>query len=98
MLPLDDEGGDLYDKMQDGILLCKLINFAMPDTIDPRAIHKVNKLNNFKKHENVTLGLNSAKAIGCRVINIASHDIIDGKRHLILGVTWQGIAVSTDTT
>ena len=68
----------------------------MPDTIDPRAIHKVNKLNNFKKHENVTLGLNSAKAIGCRVINIDSHDIIDGKRHLILGVTWQGIAVSTD--
>ena len=36
LLPLKEDGADLYDKIGDGILLCKLINFAVPDTIDPR--------------------------------------------------------------
>merc|ERR1712032_1804847 len=36
-LPLKKDGSDMYEKMDDGILLCKIINLAAPDTIDERA-------------------------------------------------------------
>jgi len=39
-LPLKKDGSDMYEKMDDGILLCKIINLAAPDTIDERAINK----------------------------------------------------------
>ena len=34
--------------MDDGILLCKMINLATPDTIDERVINKAEKLSIFK--------------------------------------------------
>lgn len=40
LLPIDTEGKQLYDKIKDGILLCKIINHSCPDTIDERAINK----------------------------------------------------------
>jgi len=39
-LPLKKDGSDMYEAMDDGILLCKIINLAAPDTIDERAINK----------------------------------------------------------
>jgi len=92
LLPLKDGGDDLYQKIDDGILLCKLINFAVPDTIDPRAINLGKNLSLFKKHENLTLAITSAKSIGCHVINMDSHSLRDGTMHLILGLLWQIIA------
>jgi hypothetical protein len=71
----------------------KLINFAVPETIDPRAINKANKLSVFKKHENLTLGITSAQAIGCHVVNMDSHTLSEGRKHLVLGLLWQIIAV-----
>ena len=43
--------------------LSELINMAVPDTIDNRAINKTKngKISLFKKHENLTLAINSAK-------------------------------------
>ena len=38
----------MYQKMDDGILLCKMINLAAPDTIDERVINKGQKLSIFK--------------------------------------------------
>lgn len=92
LLPLKDGGDDLYQKIDDGILLCKLINFAVPDTIDDRAINVGKKLSVFKKHENLTLAITSAKSIGCHVVNMDSHTLTEGKKHLILGLLWQIIA------
>jgi plastin-1 len=43
------------------LFFSKLINFAVPDTIDPRVINKGAKLSLFKKHENLTLAINSAQ-------------------------------------
>ncbi|CAG0917700.1 unnamed protein product, partial [Notodromas monacha] len=45
------------------------------------------------KHENLTLALNSAQAIGCNVINIDAHDLAKGKPHLVLGLLWQIIRI-----
>ena len=73
--------------------LSYLINLAKPETIDERAINKGAKMSIFKRHENLNLAINSAKAIGINVINIDSHIIEEGKRHIILGVIWQIIAI-----
>jgi len=92
LLPIDPEGRTLYDKVKDGILLCKVINHSCPDTIDERAINKRN-LSVYTKHENLTLAISSASAIGCNVVNIDAHDLSKGKPHLVLGLLWQIIRI-----
>ncbi|XP_071440139.1 plastin-2 isoform X1 [Hetaerina americana] len=92
LLPIDAEGKYLYDKVKDGILLCKIINHSCPDTIDERAINKKN-LTLYTKHENLTLALNSAQAIGCNIVNIDAHDLANGTPHLVLGLLWQIIRI-----
>uniref|UniRef100_A0A0L8GZM9 Plastin-2 n=1 Tax=Octopus bimaculoides TaxID=37653 RepID=A0A0L8GZM9_OCTBM len=91
-LPLNPESDDLYKKMADGILLCKLINITCPDTIDERGINK-NNPNVYRKHENLVLALNSARSIGCNIVNIGAEDIQEGTQHLILGLLWQVIRI-----
>jgi len=92
LLPIDSNGNDLYDKVKDGILLCKLINQSCPETIDERAINKKN-LSLYNKIENLTLALSSSQSIGCNVINIDAHDLLKGKQHLVLGLLWQIIRI-----
>ena len=38
----------MYEKMDDGILLCKMINLAAPETIDERVINVGKKISIFK--------------------------------------------------
>lgn len=71
----------------------KLINLAVPDTIDERGINKKN-LNTYTKLENLTLARNSAQAIGCNIVNIDGPDLASGTPHLVLGLLWQIIRVS----
>ncbi|RVW70228.1 Fimbrin-5 [Vitis vinifera] len=78
-LPLDPSTNDLFDLVKDGVLLCKLINVAVPGTIDERAINTKRVLNPWERNENHTLCLNSAKAIGCTVVNIGTQDLIEGR-------------------
>ncbi|KAI1289981.1 Plastin-1 [Halotydeus destructor] len=92
LLPIDTDGKLLYEKVKDGILLCKIINHSCADTIDERAINKKN-LTVYTKIENLTLALSSAQAIGCNVINIDAHDLTKGKPHLTLGLLWQIIRI-----
>ncbi|XP_046984411.1 plastin-3 isoform X1 [Schistocerca americana] len=92
LLPIDSEGKTLYEKVKDGILLCKIINHSCPDTIDERAINKKN-LTLYTKHENLTLALVSSQAIGCNIVNIDAHDLAKGKPHLVLGLLWQIIRI-----
>ncbi|KAG5872861.1 hypothetical protein JTB14_002914 [Gonioctena quinquepunctata] len=92
LLPIDSEGRNLYDKVKDGILLCKVINHSCPDTIDERAVNK-EKLTLYRKLENLTLALSSASAIGCNVVNIDAHNLSNGTPHLVLGLLWQIIRI-----
>ncbi|XP_050314549.1 plastin-2 [Anthonomus grandis grandis] len=92
LLPIDPEGKLLYEKVKDGILLCKIINHSCPDTIDERVINK-GKLTLYTKLENLTLALNSASGIGCNVINIDAHNLERGTPHLVLGLLWQIIRI-----
>ena len=52
---------------------------AVPGTIDERAINTKRVLNPWERNENHTLCLNSAKAIGCTVVNIGTQDFIEGR-------------------
>jgi len=50
----------------------------VPGTIDERAINTKKELNPWERTENLSLCLNSAKAIGCTVVNIGTQDIAEG--------------------
>lgn len=92
LLPLDAEGNNLYEKMADGILLCKLINHSVHNTIDERTINKTN-LSVYRRHENLVLAITSASSIGCSTVNIGPSDLSEGKKHLVLGLLWQVIRI-----
>jgi len=91
-LPLE-QSNDIFIKISDGLILCQLINFAVPDTIDYRAINKHETLNIYQKTENLNLALSSAKSIGVQIVNIGAQDIIEGNPILILGLIWQIIRI-----
>ena len=38
----------MYEKMDDGVILCKMINLAAPDTIDERVLNKGKNVSIFK--------------------------------------------------
>ncbi|CAF4387625.1 unnamed protein product, partial [Rotaria sordida] len=81
-------------RCQDGILLCKLINIAVPKTIDERAINlNFSKQDIFRQSENLELAINSARGIGCKVVNIHPENISKGVPHLVMGLLWQIIRV-----
>ena len=84
---------NFFASCQDGLLLSKLINDSAPETIDERVLNVGKSLNPFKMTENINVAINSAKAIGCSVVNIGPVDILEGREHLILGLVWQVIKV-----
>ncbi|KAL5700141.1 Fimbrin-5 [Ranunculus cassubicifolius] len=92
-LPVDPSKNDLFNLVKDGVLLCKLINVAVPGTIDERAINTKRILNPWERNENHTLCLNSAKAIGCTVVNIGTQDLIEARPHLVVGLISQIIKI-----
>ncbi|EFA82649.1 actin bundling protein [Heterostelium album PN500] len=91
-LPISTEGDAFFKACHDGLLLCKLINDAVPETIDERVLNKKN-LNTFRINENQVLCVNSAKAIGCSIVNIGATDLMEGRAHLIMGLVWQIIKI-----
>ncbi|KAB0395768.1 hypothetical protein E2I00_008690, partial [Balaenoptera physalus] len=93
VIPMNPNTDDLFKAVGDGIVLCKMINLSVPDTIDERAINK-KKLTPFIIQENLNLALNSASAIGCHVVNIGAEDLRAGKPHLVLGLLWQIIKIA----
>ena len=92
-LPFPTDTFEMFDECKDGLVLAKLINDSVPDTIDERVLNrpgkKIKTLNTFHMTENNNIVINSAKGIGCSVVNIGSGDIIDVREHLILGLIWQ---------
>lgn len=92
-VPFATDTFEMFDDCKDGLVLAKLINDSVPDTIDERVLNRVGKkiktLNAFHMTENNNIVIESAKGIGCSVVNIGSGDIIEVREHLILGLIWQ---------
>ncbi|GAA5990071.1 hypothetical protein JCM11641_001026 [Rhodosporidiobolus odoratus] len=103
-LPIPTDTFQIFDECRDGLLLSKLINDSVPDTIDERVLNKASKkaapsamgkskatLNSFQMTENNNLVITSAKSLGLSVVNIGATDLNEGREHLILGLIWQVI-------
>lgn len=92
-LPFPTDTFEMFDDCKDGLVLAKLINDSVPDTIDERVLNmpgkKSKKLNAFQMSENNNIVIESCKGIGCSVVNIGAGDIIEVREHLILGLIWQ---------
>src|SRR6201996_11360 len=92
-LPFATDTFEMFDECKDGLVLAKLINDSVPDTIDERVLNKPGKkiktLNAFHMTENNNIVIESAKGIGCSVVNVGAGDIIEVREHLILGLIWQ---------
>eukprot|EP01137_Pigoraptor_chileana_P034968 Opistho-2@28288 len=92
-IPINELDMSIFEAVKDGLVLCKLINYSVPDTIDERVLNIKKKLNNFEIVENQNVCINSAKAIGCNVVNIGCQDLVEGRVHLVLGLIWQIIKI-----
>ncbi|VBB79678.1 Putative Fimbrin [Podospora comata] len=93
-LPFPTDTFEMFDECKDGLVLAKLINDSVPDTIDERVLNRpkgAKKLNAFQMTENNNIVIESAKGIGCSVVNIGAGDIAEVREHLILGLIWQVI-------
>ena len=88
-LPMDPDSNDIFTRLKDGVLLCKLINKAQPGTIDDRVIITKENMNVFQMVGNLNLAISASKSIGCQVINIFPETFMEGKQVMILGILWQ---------
>ncbi|KAK4706017.1 hypothetical protein P7C70_g179, partial [Phenoliferia sp. Uapishka_3] len=104
-LPIPLDTMQIFDECRDGLILSKLINDAVPDTIDERVLNKAKShkrtpsampaptgpkpINAFQQTENNNLVISSAKALGLSTVNIGASDLVEGREHLILGLIWQ---------
>ena len=77
-------------------LLSKLINEAMNSKVPPIAPEAINlhPSNTYHKIENLNLAIESARSIGCMVVNIRPEFIMEKREHIVLGLIWQIIRVS----
>lgn len=89
-LPFPTDTFEMFDDCKDGLVLAKLINDSVPDTIDERVLNrpgkKIKTLNAFHMTKNNNIVINLAKGIGCLVVNIGSEDLVEVREHLILGL------------
>ena len=89
-LPIDPDSNEVFDRIKDGVLLCKLINKAQEGTIDERVINKKENMNIFQQVENLNLAISAAKSIGLNCIGLNYDSIMDGKNYImVLGLMWQ---------
>ncbi|KAL8322280.1 hypothetical protein RB593_004343 [Gaeumannomyces tritici] len=98
-LPFPTDTFEMFDECKDGLVLAKLINDSVPDTIDERVLNRPGKktknLNAFQMTENNNIVIESAKGIGCSVVNIGSGDIIElGKQNGFSLVGIQGADIT----
>jgi plastin-1 len=89
VLPLNPESDDLFHSMESGVVLAKLINIAVENTIDFRAMNNKKNLNVYQVKENLNLAINACKGIGLKLPGINTQAFIEKKHHLILAVLWQ---------
>jgi hypothetical protein len=93
LLPVDLEKIEtMYAAISEGVVLCKLFNAVVNDDalhIDRRVINKKKKLHPIQQVENHNLMINSCINIGLRIVNIGAMDIMEGRKHLVMGIMWQ---------
>lgn len=92
ILPLslkeNEEKPSLFKGFYNGLLLAKIVNKIQPGLIDESLLNK-NPKSKLKMIENHNLALEGARKVGINIVNIDGTDLMNGTKHLILGITWQ---------
>ena len=87
----------LWDAVSSGVLLSKLVNVTVKDTIEDVALNMDPKTP-FAAAGNHNICINGARKIGCKITNIGANDLMKCKaehtEHLVLGILWQIIKVT----
>lgn len=87
-IPLNPENDDLFHCLETGVVLAKLVNIAVENTILPKAINTKKNMNIYQTKENLNLAINACKGIGLKLPGIKPEAFIEKKPHLILAVMW----------
>jgi predicted nuclease with TOPRIM domain len=82
----------LFHACKDGWLLSKLVNAAIPNTIDTSGL-KPHPRTKIHAIANLLVFLDGARALGINLHNVGPDDIWEGTPHIILGLIWQIIKV-----
>eukprot|EP00158_Paraphelidium_tribonemae_P007779 Partr_v1_DN28356_c1_g1_i1_m78990 putative lymphocyte cytosolic protein 1 (L-plastin) len=83
----------LFNACRDGLLIAKLIEYAVPGQTLLANLKKKPK-NRAHVSENVQITLQAARNIGVRLSNIGPEDIMKGTPHLTLSLIWQTIKIA----
>ena len=90
-LPIDPESNDIFERLKDGVILCKLINKIQEGTIDERVINTKEKMNVFQQVENINLALSASKSLGLSVVGLNKDVFLNAEKNpsMVLGLMWQ---------
>ncbi|KAL0232126.1 hypothetical protein PCE1_003122 [Barthelona sp. PCE] len=91
-LPINPEDDSIFTAVSDGLILAHLIAYAVPESIDVRALNE-NPKNVWENAENLNLVIESARAIGTRLLGIGQEDIANGSKLQINSLLWQIIRI-----
>ncbi|BDA45443.1 Fimbrin-2 [Coccomyxa sp. Obi] len=98
VLPLQPTAAHLISACKDGIMLCKLLNSCVPDSLDERALNlpasATSELSRREALQNNTLCINAAKALGCSLADVTPEDIFEGKEEAVRSCVWQIIRLA----
>ena len=64
-LPIDPDTNEIFEKIKDGMIFCKLINKIEEGKIDERSINK--NPNDYQKWQNLNLAISTAKILGLKI-------------------------------
>ena len=87
-IPIDENSNEIFKKMKDGVILSKLINILMPNTIDERVIIKDDTMTREDKKNNLNLTINSGKSVGC-MIETTAEDVLNEDRSHDINLLYQ---------
>ena len=90
-LPIDPESNDIFDRLKNGVILCKLMNKIQEGTIDDRVINTKDNMNVFQQAENLNLALSAAKSLGITTIGMNKDIFLEANKNpsMALGLMWQ---------
>ena len=90
-LPIDPETNDIFDRLKNGVILCKLMNVIHEGTIDERVINTKDNMNVFQQAENINLALSAAKSLGISTVGLNKGVFFEANKNpsMVLGLMWQ---------
>ena len=90
-LPINPDSNDIFDRLKNGVILCKLINKIQENTIDDRVINTKDNMNIFQQAENISMALSSAKSLGITTVGLNKDVFFEASKNpsMVLGLMWQ---------